>query len=535
MRARPEAGAKVDIRSINRAGAAGDGRARSASRPWRIGDPNAEHVRPDSGRGLGAGGRAGFAVHLLPCGVPASPAKAPLLDRTIRRAVDAFEAAFGPICARDAVAWAPGRVNLIGDHTDYAGGLALPAAIQLGCVAVFALRGEAETLGVVSADLPGRDAPHADDAPPGSLPGPCGPRSHRGGVARGADSASLRDALAARELPEFAAYTLGPAVLVAEHLGARGFSGRVGMGMRVAIASDVPIGSGLSSSAAVEVACAVAAAAVLERAGADRHAGKLDACANDGRPCGIDSELPLARLCQRAEHDFARAPCGLLDQLTAVHGMPGHALRIDFGDPALGDDAAPDPSSLIGVAIPDRARFVVFDSGVGHRNADGAYARVRGAAERAAGVLGRPLGTHRDASAHAAVLGRLSPGGVPVARHVLTETARVDDFIAALRADELLAAGRIMLDSHASLRDQAAVSCPELDQLVEACVSSGAFGARLTGAGFGGCVVALYLAATCEASSAVAAARYLAATGRGTLPMIVEPGGGARVIRRPIS
>jgi galactokinase len=289
-------------------------------------------------------------------------------------------------------AFAPGRVNLIGDHTDYTGGLALPMAIQLGTTVIGEPRG-------ASIDLRSAD----DD-----------PDTHR-----------YVEAVAAEMQVD------------------DGFVGR--------ITSTLPIGSGLSSSASLEVAVALA-------------------LGFEGPP------LALAELCQRAEQRAVGVPCGIMDQLTIAAGVDGHALLIDFAD-----------RSTQPVPIPDGVEVVVVHSGEKRSLAGSAYAERRAECEAAAHHIG-PL---RDARAREvaalddAVLRRR-------ARHVVTENERVRTAADALRAGDVVEAGRLMIASHASLRDDFEVSTPALDALVERLVATpGVHGARLTGAGFGGCVVAL--------------------------------------------
>lgn len=316
---------------------------------------------------------------------------------------------------------APGRVNLIGDHTDYAGGLALPVAIDRACVVVGASRGLAEgALRVVSTDAIG-PVP-IDDLRTGQ---PRGWWSYPQGVA----------AMFARE----------------------GLLG-AGLGLDLAIASDVPPGSGLGSSTALEVATATCLEALLGVA--------LD-------------PMEKARLCQRAEHEFAGVPCGLMDQGTACLGRAGHALRMDFAS----GEVSPVP-------LPAELRVVIVNSGVRHALGDGAYARLHAAAQRARAALGDPR-LREDLPIVAEECPQLDAPGREVAEHVRSENRRVVRCEAAWRAgdwSELLAAIR---QSHASMRDRLGASCPQLECIVQAIGtdSDREWAARVTGAGFGGCVV----------------------------------------------
>ena len=281
---------------------------------------------------------------------------------------------------------APGRVNLIGDHTDYAGGLVLPIAIDLGTTVVGARGGDRIHLRSDALD----------------------------GVA---DLPLLIDDPAAVE-PGWARYVAG---VVAEIRPSTGFSG--------SISTTLPIGAGLSSSAALEVAVALA-------------------LGFDGS-CG-----DLAARCQRAEQRASGVPCGRMDQLASACGVEGHALLIDCST----FDVTP-------VALPADVEVVVVHSGTSRELATGAYAARRA---------------------------ELEAGDERRVRHVRTENQRVRACADALTRGDLDEAGALMLESHASLRDDFEVSTPALDALVARLASTpGVHGARLTGAGFGGCVVAL--------------------------------------------
>jgi galactokinase len=305
-------------------------------------------------------------------------------------------------------AYAPGRVNLIGDHTDYAGGLALPMAIDLGTTVEGTRHGEAV---VLTSDA---------EAEPASVP--------------------LGVVDPARVTPAWARYVAG---VVAEMHPRVGLAGHV--------SSTLPVGGGLSSSAALEVALALA----------------LGFEGGPGR---------LAALCQRAEQRSSGVPSGIMDQLASAAGEDGMAMLIDFAT-----------LEVTRVPVPEDVDVVVVDSGQRRALAGSAYAERRAEVERAANVVG-PL---RDVTT--ADLDRIAG---PVlrrrARHVLTENARVLAFAAALAADDPGTAGRLMVDSHVSLRDDFEVSTAVLDALVDRLTATrGVHGARVTGAGFGGCVVAL--------------------------------------------
>ena len=303
---------------------------------------------------------------------------------------------------------APGRVNLIGDHTDYLGGLVLPMAIDLATTVEGEAGGDTVTL------------TSADEVAPAVVP------------------LDIEDPATVE--PGWARYVAG---VVAEVRPEAGFCGTV--------TTTLPIGGGLSSSAALEVAVALA--------------------------LGFEgTSLELAKACQRAEQRASGVPSGIMDQLASAAGVEGHGLLID----CRSLDIRP-------VAIPDDVEVVVVDSGEARTLATSAYGDRRAEAERAEAVIG-PL---RDAVT--LDLERLEdPITRARARHVITENARVWAFAEALEGGWPSEAGALMAASHASLRDDYEVSTPTLDALVERLAATpGVHGARLTGAGFGGCVVAL--------------------------------------------
>lgn len=309
---------------------------------------------------------------------------------------------------------ASGRVNLIGDHIDYAGGPVLPMALQERTwVAIGSARGGIDLFvsewrdDVASSPTIGSDA--------------SGWQRYAAGVL-----AELR-ALA---------YAIPP--------------------VTIAVASDVPVGAGLSSSAALEVAVARAA---LELIGAAMPAREL------------------ALLCQRAEHLHAGTPCGIMDQWCVTHAQPGEAILLDCA--AL---------ASVPVALPRGLAVDIIDSGVRHALRDGGYAARRADVEDAARLLGiARLAELPEARWHE--IDGLPPRIARRARHVVRECARVRAAVEALAADDLARFGGLLLESHASLRDDFDVSTPEVDALVERFGGEGALGARMTGGGFGGCVI----------------------------------------------
>jgi galactokinase len=266
-------------------------------------------------------------------------------------------------------------------------------------------------------------------------------------------------------------------------------------GLDLRVSSDVPVGAGLSSSHALECVVAVAA----------RDIGGFE----------ID-EVELALLVQRAENDYVGAPTGIMDQLASLCGIAGNALLIDTA--ALTVSPVPAAWSSDGLVL------LVVDTHVHHAHADGGYADRRRECAAAASGLGVPA--LADAS-----LDSVSSLADDVlrrrARHVVTETARVREAVAALGRREWSRLGGLLLESHASLRDDFEVSCPELDVAVDAACGAGAVGARMTGGGFGGSAIALVPSAQVES---VVAAVDSAFAGRGyTVPTVfaVEPAAGA--------
>lgn len=382
-----------------------------------------------------------------------------------QRAADLYRSTFGH--PPSFVAFAPGRVNLMGDHTDYCEGLVFPAALSDGCACAVGPRdGE---LAAVSAELAGEPVV---DASATILP------NHLEGE------------------PGWTRYAAG----TFESMRTR-FAPDAG-GANIAIASDVPSGSGLSSSASLEVSIATA----LE------HLWGLQ----------IDP-VEKARACQAAEHEYAGAPCGLMDQLVAVMGKKGCAIRIDCRD-----------ATTIAVPMPPprEAVFVIFDSAVSHANDDGGYAARRAACESSLPKLGVPALRDVTLAELQTLPASLTDVEVDAVRHVVTENARVEAFTSLLPSGRLAEAGVLMNESHRSLSETYRVSCPEVDTLAEIVRSQpGVFGARMTGGGFGGWIVALMKTSAVENVAGSVREAYKAATGRETEHRVVEAGDGARLVR----
>ncbi len=347
-------------------------------------------------------------------------------------------------------AWAPGRVNLIGEHTDYSGGLVMPAAVQLGV-----------TLEVLSAS---RDISlHSEGY------GWTGPLAADGGAPAATGWGRYPQAVAA----ELAAL------------------GRPAVGISGAVSSDLPAGAGLSSSAALEIAVALALCAVAE----------------------FELEpIELALACQRAELRAVGVPCGILDQAACVLGRDGAAILLDCS--TLEHRVVP---------VPERAALVIVDSGVERSLENTAYAERRAELERAL----RLVGARRSTEVALDDLDDLDGVSARRLRHVVTENDRVRRFAAAFESDRLDAAGRLLGESHASLRDDYEVSIAELDLLVALAEGAGAYGARLLGGGFGGSVLMLVDRERGDEVGDAVADEYGARTGRAVRALTVHPSAGA--------
>jgi galactokinase len=380
---------------------------------------------------------------------------------------------------------APGRVNLIGDHTDYNQGYCLPMAINRWCLVGVHPISPANT----DYNL-GFCLPVAIDRACTVEFEPDGTRRLRLTSAQMAGTADIEaDGHADPRTvePPWARFAAG----VARVLGA--VAPGAPPGGAVAVSSTVPAGSGLSSSSALTVALLLA---LGEAAGVD-----------------LTDRTAVARLALDAEVQATGVPGGLMDQLASLYGVAGHALLLDCRD-----------LSVATLALPSTHAVLVVHSGLPRTLAGSAYAERRAACEGAAARLG--LASLRDAR----------PAQVaddPFARHVVSENARVLAFADALRAGDVNALGPLLLASHASLRDDFAVSTPELDLLVELLVEHGAIGARLTGAGFGGCVVALVQRNHADDCAARTTRAYARATDVEPHAFVVRAVDGAGPIDRP--
>ena len=375
-----------------------------------------------------------------------------------RAASALFREAFGT--EPDGVWCAPGRVNIIGEHTDYNGGLALPIALPHRAYLALRRR-EDRTVRLVSSLTPQSiDTLDLDVIGPKGTPG---------------------------EVRHWNAYIAGVAwALERDGLGPLS-------GFDAALVSCVPLGGGLSSSAALECATAVAL-------------DEVDGLALAGPACAPDDagRARLVAACVRAENEVAGAPTGGMDQSASLRCRAGHALRLDCR--TGGVEQVPFDLEGAGLAL------LVIDTRAEHSLVDGQYGARRAACERAARTLGVELLADVPPGELDAHLGRLAGCGqagaeelVRRTRHVVTEIDRTRRLVALLEDDRPLAGakleevGALMSASHDSLRDDYECTCPELDVAVEAARAAGAHGARMTGGGFGGSAIALVDAGEADA------------------------------------
>ncbi|QDY77176.1 galactokinase [Streptomyces qinzhouensis] len=344
---------------------------------------------------------------------------------------------------------APGRVNLIGEHTDYNDGLVLPFALPRSVTVTGRLRDDG-VLRLVSAAVPG---------PPVEI--------SVAGLAPGAGAGG------------WASYPAGVLWALRE-------AGHPVGGAELRYESTVPAGAGLSSSAALEVATALALTELygLRELAADRP--------------------EIARLCRRAENVYTGVPTGIMDQTVSACGRAGHALLLDTRD--LSRRHIPFDPAARGLAL------LVVDTRVRHAHADGEYGRRRAGCEEAAARLGLPALRDIPYDGLDRALGRLPDAPArALVRHVVTENRRVERAAALLTAGELPALGPLLTEGHNSLRDDFAVSCPETDLAVSTAVAAGALGARMTGGGFGGSVIVLLESAAVAPVTAAVAGAFAAA------------------------
>lgn len=363
---------------------------------------------------------------------------------------------------------APGRVNLIGEHTDYNDGFVLPMAI--------------ERYTVVAADRPSAGSANSITWMASELMEDF--------------SVDPTRPIVAGE-PKWSNYVRGVmAGFQQREIKLDGFDAVMG--------TSVPIGGGLSSSAALEVSTAT----LLETISGTQ----LD-------------PVEKALLCQKAEHDFAGVPCGIMDQFISVMAEKDHLLLIDCRSRK---------SELVPMSDPSLA-ILIFNTNVKHELSGGEYAERRAHCEQAASALGIPALRDATSDSLEAAREKLDPVVYRRARHVIGEIARTTEAADALRASDWNKVGELMYASHDSLRDDYEVSCPELDTAVELArelgVSRGVFGCRMTGGGFGGCTVALVKAAAVETITDTLVQGYKRTTGIDPAVFVSRPAAGATVIK----
>ena len=341
-----------------------------------------------------------------------------------------FQKAFGS--SPDGVWAAPGRVNLIGEHTDYNLGLVLPIALPQRTFAAVKRRDD-KVIRLVSGGMGSAQEINLDDITPGN---PTDWTRYPAGVLWALNNGG---------------YPVG--------------------GLDIAFVSEVPIGSGLSSSAAIE--------------------GAIGAAASDLFGFGLLSDdagrALLAGLCQKAENEIALAPTGGMDQAASLRSQAGHALYLDCQDGSV---------THVPFTLEDHGlTLLVIDTRAEHKNSDGQYGKRRADCGKACEKLGISSLREIDPATLDATLARL--GGLSAdrlrkrVRHIVTEIQRVRLAATALRGDDFPELGRLFVDSHASMRDDYGISCAELDCAVTSSLEAGALGARMTGGGFGGSAIAL--------------------------------------------
>lgn len=362
---------------------------------------------------------------------------------------------------------APGRANLIGEHTDYNDGFVLPFAIEHRTHVALGPRPD-DVIRVVST---------FDDAVV-EVP-----------------IAELDALFPARrdEVVEWARYPLGVAWALLRATG-----GARPEGVDLAFASDVPVGAGLSSSAAIEGATAIVLAETW----------------------GLDVDrVALARAGRTAENEAVGAPTGIMDQMASMLGRADAAIFLDCR--SLATEVVDLGFAAAGLEL------VVIDTGVSHSHSTGGYGERRAACERGAELLGVPA--LRDAGPHDLDRARELMDDVTFrrVRHVVTENQRVLDTVRTLREHGPTAIGELLIASHASMRDDFEISVPELDTAVDAALSAGAIGARMTGGGFGGAAIALVPRARVEQVTDAATAAFAASGFSAPTIFTVTPSAGA--------
>lgn len=381
------------------------------------------------------------------------------MNSTPAKLAEAFTERFGG--EPDGLWSAPGRVNVIGEHTDYNDGFVLPFAIKHSTTVAAAVR-RGRTVRVASTFAPD-DEPVAVDL----------------------------DNLSEGSVQGWAAYPLGV-------LWALEQSGHRCPGMDLLVDSSVPVGAGLSSSAALECAVAVAA--------------------NDLSRAGV-SRRELAVVGQMAENRMVGAPTGIMDQSASLLGEEGHAVFLD----CRSGESRLVPLDLEGAGL----ELLVIDTRVSHSHSTGGYAARRRSCEQGAEAMGVPALRDLSVEDLAQAERLLDDETFRRIRHVVTENVRVEEAVAVLTRRGPAELGPLLTASHASMRDDFEISCAELDAAVQASLSAGALGARMTGGGFGGSAIALARAEDVPAIRAAVEQAFSAAGFRPPAIFSVLPGDGA--------
>ena len=360
---------------------------------------------------------------------------------------------------------APGRVNLIGEHTDYNDGFVLPMAINRYTL----IAGDANTSREVTLHSETTGETARFSVHPKVEPGEPGWSNYVRGVIAG--------------FPR---------------------PGKKVTGFDAVIESTLPYGGGLASSAALEVATATFLESMTGH---------------------VLDPLEKAVLCQKAEHDFAHVPCGIMDQFSSILARENHALLLDCRSRTTTPVPMTDPT----------VTMLIINSNVRHKLAEGEYAKRRSQCEEAARVLKVPALRDAPPAALEAARRQLDPVVFRRARHVITENERTLQAAKAIQASDWPAVGQLMYASHASLRDDYEVSCPELDTVVEIAQAmgdgAGIIGCRMTGAGFGGCAVSLVKTEAVRFITRSLDAAYEKKTGKQTTIFSSRPTAGARVLK----
>ena len=384
----------------------------------------------------------------------------------VKEATAAFSSRYS--CEGSIVVRAPGRVNLIGEHTDYNEGLVLPMALDMCTVVVGGLSSDPRvcTLTTTSQQVPEPERTLQFKASVSGAPPPATPGAWHNYVLGVLDQIVKRSS-APHSLPAF----------------------------QLLVHSSLPLGGGLSSSASLEVATLLFF---------------LGLCPGLRQDPALADPKQQALLCQAAEHQYPQVPCGIMDQFISLMGQAAHALLIDCRPPF---DTRPVPLNDPTLVV------LVTDTRVKHALAGSEYGARRAQCESAAAKLGKP--SLRDVTLAELEAGRDQLSAVEYQRalHVVSEILNTSRAVDALDKKDYSLFGKLMLASHASLRDQYQVSCAELDELVELAMQcEGVFGSRMTGGGFGGCTVTLLKQEVLETVTAHITKHYPTAKCYSTLP-----------------